>query len=199
MTASSSSSSLPPNDAPAESGGEVEHAATRLFGTKRVAFLPAALIALAADQLGKLHATETLAVGDRVSLVGDWLALTHVPAMAGAFGYFRDWVPDAQLIGFSSLALCATVVLILFYRGLARGEQGSAAALGAILGGIASHTVDRLRYGSGLDFLHVGSVTSNTVPDFSLADVAIVLGVVTLIVELLATEMAARASERPRP
>ena len=71
-------------------------------------------------------------------------------------------------------------------------------SLGAMLGGIASHTVDRLRYGSGVDFLHFGPPTSNVLPDFSLADVAIVLGVATLIIELLAAEFTARAAERPR-
>ena len=80
---------------------------------------------------------------------------------------------------------------------LAPREQGNAAGLGAMLGGIASHTIDRLRYGSGLDALHVGPVTSNAVPDFCIADVAIVLGAATLVVEMLATEMAGRASERP--
>lgn len=158
-----------------------------------------AVVALALDQLGKLHVTNTLAVGDRVPLLGDWIALTHVPSMGGAFGVFREWVPGAQLIGFSAMAIATTLMIVVFYRGLAPREQGSAAALGSMLGGIASHTVDRLRYGSGLDFLHLGSTESNALPDLSLADVAIVLGVATLIVELLATEMAARVSERPRP
>jgi len=167
-------------------------------GTKRAAFLPVALLALLLDQLGKFHTTTTLEVGARTPLVGDVLSLTHVPSMGGAFGFFRDWLPGAQLIGFALLALCATVIIVSFYRGLAPREQGSAAALGAMLGGIASHAVDRLRYGSGLDFLHLGPITSNAVPDFNIADIAIVLGVVTLIVELLASEMAARASERPR-
>ncbi len=166
------------------------------LGSKRATFLPTALVALCLDQLGKMHTTSTLAVGDRESLVGDVFALTHVPAMGGAFGFFRDWLPGAQLIGFSALALCATAVIVFFYRGLAPGEQGTAIALGAILGGIGSHTLDRLRYGSGLDFLHIGPTTSNALPDFSLADVAIVLGVATLIIELLANEMAARARER---
>ena len=169
----------------------------QIFGTKRIAFLPSAFIALALDQLGKFHTTSTLDVGDRASLLGDFLALTHVPSMGGAFGFFRDWLPGAQLIGFSALAICTTLAILGYYRGLAPGEQGTAAALGAMLGGIASHTIDRLRYGSGVDFLHVGSVASNTLPDFSLADVAIVLGVATLIIELLATEMATRVSERP--
>ena len=51
---------------------------------------------------------------------------------------------------------------------------------------------------SGLDSIHVGPIRSDAVPDFSLADVAIVLGAATLVVELLATEMAGRAAERPR-
>ena len=169
-----------------------------VLGTKRAVFLPMALLAIALDQLGKLHTASALDPGGRAPLLGDVLAWTHVPAMGGAFGIFRDWLPGAQLIGFSALALAATVMIGVFYRGLAPGEQGTAAALGAMLGGIASHTVDRLRFGSGVDFLHLGRPTSNLLPDFSLADVAIVLGVATLIIELLAAEFTARASERPQ-
>jgi signal peptidase II len=165
---------------------------------KRMAFLPIALAAVLIDQLGKLHAARTIEIGARVPLVGDLVALTHLPAAGGAFGFFRDWVPTAQLIGFASLSIIATLVIVTFYRGLARGEHGSAAALGAILGGIASNSVDRVRYGSGVDFLHLGSVHADALPDFNFADIAIVLGVVALIVEMLATEMAARVSERPR-
>ena len=165
--------------------------------SKRIAFLPLMLFVLAADQLGKFQAMSALAVGARQPLLGDLLALTHVPAMGGAFGLFRDWLPGAQLIGFALLSLCATVIIVSFYRGLARGELGCAAGLGLVLGGIVSQTLDLLRFGSGLDFLHLGSVASNAIPDFNLADLAIALGVVTLIVELLATEMAARALERP--
>ncbi len=166
--------------------------------SKHAAFLPTALVATACDQLSKLHITHLLEVGAREPVLGQLLALTHVPSMGGAFGLFGGWRQGAQLIGFALLALCATVIIVSFYRGLARGERGTAAGLGAMLGGIASQSLDRLRYGTGLDTLHVGSTTSNLVPDFDLADVAIVLGVVTLIVELLANEMAARATERPR-
>lgn len=166
--------------------------------SKRMAFLPLTFAVVLLDQLGKLHAANTLEIGARIPLIGDLLALTHLPAAGGAFGFFRDWMPAAQLVGFALLSITATLVIVAFYRGLARGEHGSAAALGAILGGIASNTIDRVRYGSGVDFLHLGSVNADALPDFNLADVAIVLGVVTLIIELLATEMAARVSERPR-
>ena len=163
----------------------------------RIAFLPLAFVIVLLDQLGKLHVARTIEIGTRVPLLGDLLAWTHLPAAGGAFGFFRDWLPTAQLVGFALLSVLSVIVILTFYRGLARGEHGSAAGLGAILGGIASNTIDRVRYGSGVDFLHVGSTTTNTLPDFNLADVAIVLGVVTLVVELLATEMATRVSERP--
>jgi len=165
---------------------------------KRLVFLPVLALVLVLDQLGKQHVVTTLGLGERVPLFGNVISLTHLPSVGGAFGIFRDWLPGAQLIGFALLSLAAAALVISFYRGLAPGEPGAAAALGVIFGGIASNGVDRLRYGAGLDFLHLGSTTSDAMPDFNLADVAIFLGVVTLIVELLANEMAARASERPR-
>ena len=79
------------------------------------------------------------------------------------------------------------------------GKTTTAAALGAMLGGVASNGLDRLRFGMGVDFLHPGPVGSDVLPDFNFADIAIVLGLVTLIAELLATELATRAAERPRP
>lgn len=165
---------------------------------KRWVFPAMAIGALLVDQAAKRHAVLSLAPGERTPLLGDALALTHLPAAGGAFGILRDWSPSVQLAVLGLLALVAAVVILAFYRGLAPGEAGNAAALGAILGGIASNTFDRFRYGTGIDFLHVGPVDADPLPDFNLADVAIVLGVATLIVELLATEMAARASERPR-
>ena len=165
---------------------------------KRLVFFPLTILVVVVDQAGKLHAMRTLEAGARVPLIGDLLALAHLPAAGGAFGLFRDWLPAAQGIGFAFLSVVATVVIVFFYRGLAPGERGNAAALASILGGIVSNTVDRFRFGSGVDFLHLGPATSDALPDFNLADVAIVLGVVTLIVELLATEMATRASERRR-
>lgn len=168
------------------------------MNSKRIAFVPLGLGVVLLDQLGKFHVARTLEIGERVSVIGDLLALTHFPAAGGAFGLFRNWWPSAQWIGFALLAFTATVVILMFYRGLARGEHGSAAALGAVLGGIVSNTVDRIRYGSSVDFLHLGPIEAAALPDFNLADVAIVLGVATLIIELLATEMAARVSERPR-
>ena len=126
--------------------------------SKHIVFLPLAFVVVFLDQLGKFHVARTIETGTRVPLIGDLVAWTHIPAAGGAFGFFQDWAPAAQLIGFALLSIIAILVIATFYRGLARGEHGSAAALGAILGGIVSNTVDRVRYGSGVDFLHLGPV-----------------------------------------
>ncbi|MFK7897880.1 MAG: signal peptidase II [Myxococcota bacterium] len=176
---------------------EAAGAIVSVASTKHWAFMPVAALVAFIDQVGKWHAMRSLDVGERVAWLGDLLALAHLPAASGALGLFSGWPPSAQLGGFAVLSLIAVTIIVSFYRGLAPGEHGSAAALGAILGGIASNGLDRFRHGAGLDFLHLGSASSESLPDFNFADVAIVMGVVTLIVELLATEMAARASERP--
>jgi lipoprotein signal peptidase len=164
---------------------------------KWIAFWPTALAVALVDQVGKLHAAKTLGVGMRQSLVGDLLSLAHLPGTGDAFGILNGSTQGVQLFAFALLSVITTIVIGFFYRGLTPREFGSAAGLGAILGGILSHSIDRIRVGSSIDLFQVGSSAGAMLPEFNLADLAIVLGVVTLIVELLATEMAARASERP--
>ncbi len=168
------------------------------MNSKQLGFFPLVFIVVFFDQLGKLYVVNSLPAGGRVQLIGGVVSFAHSPTAGGAFGLFSSWTPVAQLIGFVFLFVIVAFVVASFYRGLAPREFGSAVGLGAILGGTISNTFDRLRFGSGLDFLHFGSASVDTLPDLNLADIAIVLGVVTLIVELLATEIAARASERPR-
>ena len=164
----------------------------------RFVFCSLAVGVVLLDQLGKWHAIHHLPLGARVPVLGDVLSFAHAPSVGGAFGFMMSAPPRVQFVGFILLSILTVIVVGLFYRGLAPREIGSAAGLGAIFGGALAATMDRIRFGSSFDFIHIGPPSSQMLPDFNLADVGIVLGVVTLIVELLATEMAARASERPR-
>lgn len=168
------------------------------LSAKHVVCVLMGLSVLAGDQLGKRHAEATLEVGERVPILGSLLALVREPTQGGALGLFRDWSPEAALAGYALLSLGAVGIAFAFLRALAPRELGTAAALGAVLGGVVSNGLDRARAGASLDFLHLGPTTSQFLPEFNLADLAITLGVGALIIELLATEMAARAAERPR-
>lgn len=168
------------------------------MGGKYVAFGFVGLVVFALDQLGKRHVEATLLLGERSPLAGSLLALTREPTTGGVLGLVRDWSPAAQLAVYGGLSVVAAVLGFVFLRALAPRELATAAALGAMLGGIGSNLRDRWRSGTTIDFLHLGPTSSNFLPDFNFADLAILLGVGTLIIELLATEMAARAAERPR-
>lgn len=164
---------------------------------KSVSFLLVAAVVLLLDRLGKRAAVSDLEVGARTPLIGDLLSFARIETSDVALGLFRGWGEGGPEIAFAVLSAFCIVLVLLFYRGLARGEHGSAAALGAILAGVSSNAYDRYESGVGLAFLHLGAPDAAHLPDFSLAELAILLGVVTLIVELLAHEMAARVQERP--
>lgn len=151
---------------------------------------------LVADQASKSWSRENLALGERVPLIADWLSAAHVESTAAAMGLFANASPQAKSVGLALISLLCVLLVLNFYRALAPGEHGTAAALGAILGGVVGNAYDRIVLGVGIDAFHIGGPDS-ALADFNVADVAIVLGVVTLIVELLANEMASRAEERP--
>ncbi len=150
------------------------------------------------DRLGKHLALTRLAPGERSPLVGDWLSLAHTESTGAALGLLRVEGSPMQALVFALLSVVCVVIAVSFLSALTPREHGSVAALGAIVAGVLSNAFDRIGSGVGLDFLHLGPSGSSTIPDFNVADVAIVLGVLTLIVELLANELATRAQERTR-
>lgn len=79
------------------------------------------------------------------------------------------------------LTLLATTVIIVLGRWLVRShDRIQASALGLIMGGALGNVVDRLRQGAVTDFLDF-HVQGYHWPAFNLADSAIVVGVVLLV------------------
>ena len=148
-----------------------------------------------ADRFGKNWALAELAPGERIPLLGQWLSGARIESPAAALGLLSSFSDAGQSAALALIAILCLGLVAAFYRALTPREAGTAAALGAIAAGVASNAFDRFERGTGLDFLHLGRPASG-LPDFNLADVAILMGVVALIVELLANEMAARAEER---
>ncbi len=111
--------------------------------SKYAAFGIVLAFVLGLDQAGKRHVSESLAIGERVPLLGSLLAWTNEPAAGGALGIFRDWSPQAELFGYAILSGVAAMVVFVFLRSLAPRDLGTAVALGAVLSGVVSNSVDR--------------------------------------------------------
>jgi signal peptidase II len=155
-----------------------------------------AALSLAADRLSKSWVESELALGEDRSVIDGLLYLTHVRNPGAAFGLFADAGAELKAIVFGAAAALALAVVLMHLASLAPGDRRVAAALGLVAGGALGNLVDRLpQLGSGevIDLLHFDLWGGYNWPDFNLADVAIVLGVAGLVVDMIARESASRA------
>ncbi|MCU0229454.1 MAG: signal peptidase II [Bryobacterales bacterium] len=146
-----------------------------------------ALLVYLADQLSKLWVLNTLDHFDQVVVIPGFFHLVHVRNSGAAFGILSDaapWVRAAVLVGLSSLAVLALIVLL--WRASASNAWGGAGArygLALILGGAVGNIHDRLAYGNVVDFLDffLGSWHWYT---FNVADSGICVGTALLLIDL---------------
>ncbi len=151
-------------------------------------FAPAFVLALIADQATKLYVEASLGFADRVPVIEGFFYITHVRNPGAAFGLFASSPEPWRLIFFVTVTLLAIALVVSFFRRLAPGDRFAALSLGLILGGAVGNLLDRLRLGEVVDFLHFRLWTGYSWPDFNLADSFIVVGVLMLVLELLASE-----------
>lgn len=151
---------------------------------------------LVVDQTTKAwisHQIPADSMADSIPIIDGFFYITHVRNPGAAFGLLVDWSYGWRMLVFSSVALLAIALVLSFFRGLAPGERLNAAALGLILGGSLGNLIDRGFRGEVVDFIHIRLWSGVAWPDFNVADSCIIVGVTALIIELLASEGAARA------
>jgi signal peptidase II len=126
-------------------------------------------VVLAADQAAKAAIQAHLVPGEKVEVLGPLeLTLSHNTGVA--FGLAGG--AGVKLILVTGLALAA--IGYLFARDPRR--PGMWIAVGLLAGGALGNLLDRLRQDAVTDFIAVGSW-----PPFNLADVAITLGVIAIV------------------
>jgi signal peptidase II len=139
---------------------------------------------LAADRATKFAIERYTSVFFRRPILSDIVVLVHNQNPGIAFGVFSDsnssWL--APLLLLSSVAVMGLLVWILL-SGRAGGRLAQC-GLALILGGAAGNAIDRLIHGGVTDFLDVRLGTYHW-PAFNVADSAISIGAVLVLIELL--------------
>ena len=130
-----------------------------------------AVAVVALDQWAKRYATEHLAYGPPVRVLGDLVQFTYTRNSGIAFGLlaggrFPLWV-------FSVVAAAAVVVLFLRHARLSLARHLS---LALILGGAVGNLIDRVTTGEVVDFILL-AWRGHEFPVFNVADVAVTSGV----------------------
>jgi len=108
----------------------------------------------------------------------------------GLASHDSDWAPAIL----SAFALVIVVAMLVWLK--RAGTTLSRIAVGAIIGGALGNVIDRLRFGAVADFLdlHIGAYHW---PAFNLADSAITVGAVVLVVDSLFHGRDSTKSEGP--
>lgn len=148
------------------------------------------LLVIAADHAAKAVILHTLPLYHSQPLL-PWLSLTTMYNTGVAFSMFQ------QLPGVSFVVVAAVVsvgILVWVYR-YPHAPALQAAGFCLILGGAVGNAIDRLTWGHVVDFIdfHVGAWHF---PAFNLADSAITIGVIVLLLDML---IDIRRARRPHP
>lgn len=136
-------------------------------------------VVVAADQAFKAVITSSLFLGERVELLPG-LALVSVRNRGIAFGLLGNG--DESLV--IAVTLVALGILIVVFARAAAGPWGWL-GVGLIGGGALGNLVDRVRDGAVVDYIKI-----DLWPAFNLADAAITVGVVLLLVGQLQRDRA---------
>ena len=92
---------------------------------------------------------------------------------------------------FAGFALVMTLALTLWLLRLVKGERATAAALSLVIGGAIGNLIDRVQTGRVVDFIDFYVGTWHW-PAFNVADSAISIGIVFLLVTSFRSELATR-------
>ncbi len=143
-----------------------------------------ALVVVVLDQMSKAYVTGPLDLADRGSIpILPFFHLTSVANQGVSFGLLRA---NGDLGRWLLVSFSAVVVVGLAVWAARQTRIWTALAVGLIMGGaIGNNLIDRVRFGAVVDFLDFSGLGFKWV--FNLADSAITVGVVLLMLDSLLT------------
>lgn len=177
-----------------------------------VKFLSISLIVLILDQVTKFLTKSYMTLRQSIPVIGDTVRLTYIENDGMAFG-----IAIGNKLLFNIFSIAAAIAIFIYMLRLRNDHFMPKFALSIIFGGAIGNLIDRLLYGSVVDFLDVKIPgipeidlyfftlpAMNRWPIFNIADVAVSIGMVLLIVTIFTTDeyfesKDKSASETPQP
>lgn len=138
-----------------------------------------AIVVVAMDQISKYLIKTYMQVHESIPLLGDVLRLTSHRNPGAAFGMLQGkrWL-------FVAISIAVILVISMAARKMGRSRKILSVALGLLMGGAVGNLIDRVVYGSVIDFIDIRIINY---PIFNIADSAIVTAVVLMILDMLMT------------
>jgi signal peptidase II len=138
------------------------------------------LLVFVLDQASKLWVVSNFELYESIQLFPS-LNFTYVHNLGAAFSFLSS-AGGWQRWFFVGVALIATTVLLIWLRKLKPTERWMAVTISLVLGGAVGNLYDRISYGYVIDFIDVYYKTHHW-PVFNIADSAISVGVVMMLID----------------
>lgn len=151
----------------------------RSFRYLLLALLAGTIIVI--DQVTKLSIMQSMRLHESIPIVQDFFSLTYIRNPGAAFGLLAGSSNAFRMVFFGVTSVLALVLLGTILFRLPEKDWVGQLSISGVLGGAIGNLIDRLRYGEVIDFLDV-YVNSYHWPAFNVADSAISVGVVFLII-----------------
>ncbi|RQD56863.1 MAG: signal peptidase II [Desulfonatronovibrio sp. MSAO_Bac4] len=159
----------------------------------KIVFILAGVI-LFLDQVTKVWIQNTIPLWESKTVIPGLFNLVHVLNKGAAFGFLADLEGNMQTYFFIGVTGLAVVLIFHLLRTVDREDYYLFSALGLILGGALGNLIDRIRLGMVIDFLDI-YVGSHHWPAFNVADMAISIGAILLLVSFYKKKRYASGSD----
>ena len=165
------------------SPGEVGAAATPRRHLE--VWLPMVIVAV--DQATKAMVKQALPLHDSVTIIPGFMDFTHVLNSGAAFGILNGVDFPFKTVAIAVIAMAALIGVGLYAASISHHQLIARVGLALILGGAAGNLIDRVLFGSVVDFVDV-YWRSHHFWAFNVADSAISVGVAIMILDMLGVQ-----------
>ena len=176
-----------------DDGAPLEKSSAGALRSKAVLALLVLAGVLALDVTTKLWVVQNMVLHQSISVFGDVVRLTYTHNPGAAFGIN---IGEHSRVFFLVLSILALGVLTSIYRATPNADRLRLFAVALVGAGAIGNILDRLRYERGVvDFLDVG-IGAHRWWVFNVADSAVTVGALLLLISYLLEERRERASRR---
>ena len=149
----------------------------------KLPWLILSLVVLVLDLWSKDIVVNALEYRGRITVIPGFFDWVHVYNTGAAFSFLAD-ASGWQRWFFAAVAVGVSVVLTVWLKRLKNHEGMLAVALALILGGALGNLHDRVLLGHVVDFILLHWQDQYYFPAFNIADTAITLGAMLLLVDM---------------
>ncbi|MDQ1146779.1 signal peptidase II [Bacillus sp. SORGH_AS 510] len=141
-----------------------------------------ALFVILLDQITKWLIVSKMNLGDSIPIIDNILYITSHRNRGAAWGILQG-----QMWLFYGITIIVIIAIMYYIHKAARGKWLLGVSLALMLGGAIGNFIDRVVRKEVVDFIHTYIFTYNF-PVFNIADSALVVGVIVLMIQMLREE-----------